>query len=337
VIFCQACGSQNAPDARFCNMCGAPIAKVGTPGGPIEHTQLGVGLTPDTSSHASTNANAGTTSSSPGYYPGGGNTMSVQLDAIGIRSTKKTWATLGGIALLVFALGGVATFFTMRSAHEDTGGAAEEDPFEVGSPQIEGADEVDFVSGRRDGQGMPTPPSPTTPSGTTPPSTTEMGTTPSTTTPTVATNTTMSQTSTNPSTMTTPTTMETTPTTMETTPVTMEEPPTTMETTPTDTPPEGEMEMEMYASRVRYLVRRYYLPRSQSCFEHATRNNPSLHGQVMVSLTIGATGTVTSSSVARNSTGDTGLGSCLATQVRSWQLTPPPGGEPITMTLPFSR
>lgn len=314
-------------------MCGVSIAKVGTPGGPIEHTQLGVGLSPDTSSPSMGSVNA---EQQPPYYPGGGNTMSVQLEAIGIRSTKKTWATIAGIAALLFVLGGVATFFTMKSTQHEVGGAAEEDPFELGTPEIQNPEGVDFVSGRREGA-QPTPP---TPSGT------EVTPTPSTTMDAVAANTptspstpsTMSQTSTSPATMES-TTMETSMT-EPVAPTTMEPEPTTMDTVPADpgeAPPETEMEVEMYTSRVRYLIRRYYLPRSQSCFEHATRNNPSLHGQVTVSLTIGASGNVTSSSVARNSTGDTQLGSCLATQVRSWQLTPPPGGEPVTMTLPFSR
>lgn len=341
VIFCQACGAQNAQDARFCNMCGTPIAKVGTPGGPIEHTQLGVGLTRSSLEGSSADVPAPRASQPGGSHPGGGNTMSVQLDAIGIRSTKKTWATLGGVALLLFALGGVVTFFSMGGAHEETGGAAADDPFELGSPEIQNADDVDFVSGGREGRsGAPdaSTTAPSTPTGTTPP-------TPSTTTPTPTGTTTpstaMSSSGTSPTTMetTSPTAMETTPSTMATT---METAPTdtTMEATPPDpgeVPPDSDMELEMYTSRVRYLVRRYYLARSQSCFEHATRNNPSLHGQVVISLTIGASGTVTASSVARNSTGDTSLGSCLATQVRSWQLTPPPGGEPISMTLPFSR
>lgn len=334
MIFCQACGSQNADDARFCNMCGTSIAKVGSPGGPIEHTQLGVGLSPDTSPHAASEGQ-------PAYYPGGGNTMSVQLEAIGIRSSKKTWATIAAIALLVFVLGGVATFFTMKGTQPPEGGANAEDPFEVGSPEIQGAEDVDFVSGRREGS-MPTPPTPnpttTTPTGDTPQgvdtSMTTAPATPSTPSTAVASNTTtMSQTT--PSTMTT--TMDTEPTMdPEPTPTMDPEPTPTMDPEPTETEP-PQMELSDYTNRVRYLVRRYYLPRSQSCFEHATRNNPSLHGQVTVSLTIGANGRVTASSVARNSTGDTQLGSCLATQVRTWELTPPPGGEPITMTLPFSR
>ncbi|MEM6959533.1 MAG: zinc ribbon domain-containing protein, partial [Myxococcota bacterium] len=34
-MFCQSCGAKNVDDARFCNMCGASLAKAGETGGPI--------------------------------------------------------------------------------------------------------------------------------------------------------------------------------------------------------------------------------------------------------------------------------------------------------------
>jgi TonB family protein len=69
----------------------------------------------------------------------------------------------------------------------------------------------------------------------------------------------------------------------------------------------------------------------------ATRNTPSLTGTVVIGMTIGADGAVSGSRVVRNSTGDAGLGTCLQNQVRSWRLSAPPGGESVTMNLPFSR
>jgi TonB family protein len=95
--------------------------------------------------------------------------------------------------------------------------------------------------------------------------------------------------------------------------------------------------MDLYAARVRFVIRRYYAARAQSCFDHATRNNPTLDGQVVVALTVGRDGNVTRSSVARNTTGDDALGRCLATQVRQWRFPVPPGGESLDMTMPFSR
>jgi len=92
----------------------------------------------------------------------------------------------------------------------------------------------------------------------------------------------------------------------------------------------------MYAARVRFLVRRYYAARAQSCFDHATRNDPELHGQVVIDMTIAASGEVGRAEVARNSTGDPELGSCLARQVATWRLSPPPQRE-VAMQMPFSR
>jgi TonB family protein len=106
--------------------------------------------------------------------------------------------------------------------------------------------------------------------------------------------------------------------------------------TPPEVGDERDIELELYSARVRFLVRRYYAARAQSCFDRATRNDPSLHGTVVIDMTIGADGTVGRSHVARNTTGDEALGGCLASQVRSWRLSPPPGGE-LTMQMPFSR
>ena len=106
---------------------------------------------------------------------------------------------------------------------------------------------------------------------------------------------------------------------------------------PDGAPASRDLEMEMYVSRVRYVIQRYYASRAQSCFDMATRNTPSLSGTVVISMTIGADGSVSSARVARNTTGDTSLGNCLAGQVRQWRLGEPPGGESVTMNMPFSR
>jgi TonB family protein len=104
----------------------------------------------------------------------------------------------------------------------------------------------------------------------------------------------------------------------------------------TDAPAERDIGMELYGARVRYAVRRYYAARAQRCFGRSTRNNPNVSGTVVVALTIGSDGNVTDADVERNTTGDADLGRCLAAQVETWQLPPPPSGS-LRMSMPFSR
>jgi TonB family protein len=104
-----------------------------------------------------------------------------------------------------------------------------------------------------------------------------------------------------------------------------------------EVPEERDLEMSMYSTRVRYAIQRYYARRAQRCFERATRNNPQVAGTVVVALTIGTDGQVQKGSVSRNTTGNDALGKCLASEVQQWKLSPPPGDEPLTMELPFSR
>jgi hypothetical protein len=56
-MFCQACGSRNQEEARFCNRCGAPIAAPNTPGGPFSNeTVLGMGPSEEAESEEGTSA-----------------------------------------------------------------------------------------------------------------------------------------------------------------------------------------------------------------------------------------------------------------------------------------
>ena len=99
---------------------------------------------------------------------------------------------------------------------------------------------------------------------------------------------------------------------------------------------ERDLELELYGSRVRYVVRRYYAARAQACFDRATRNDPTISGTVVVAMSIGADGQVSRTNVQRNTTGNETLGTCLSSQVGTWRLPPPPGGS-LDMTMPFSR
>ena len=58
---------------------------------------------------------------------------------------------------------------------------------------------------------------------------------------------------------------------------------------------------------------------------------------VTIGMTIGPDGAVSAARVARNTTSDDSLGTCLQNEVRQWRLSPPPGGESVMMNLPFSR
>ncbi|MCA9582156.1 MAG: TonB family protein, partial [Myxococcales bacterium] len=107
-------------------------------------------------------------------------------------------------------------------------------------------------------------------------------------------------------------------------------------TEPPAVPSASDLELELYAGRVRYTIRQYYTVRAQTCFEQATRNEPNVRGTVVVTTVIGATGEVTDSHVARNSTGSDALGKCLAAQIKAWRLPEPPEA-PIELDIPFSR
>ena len=100
--------------------------------------------------------------------------------------------------------------------------------------------------------------------------------------------------------------------------------------------PAAEMELELYAGRVRFTVSRYYAAATASCFDAATESNATLSGTLVVATQVAADGNVKSASLSRNSTGDQSLGECLVSQIRSFRLPPPPSGE-IELKLPFSR
>jgi hypothetical protein len=94
--------------------------------------------------------------------------------------------------------------------------------------------------------------------------------------------------------------------------------------------------MEEYSVRVRNVIRTYYAPRAQTCFERETRNRESVRGTVVVAFRVLADGEIDNARVTRNTTGIETLGACLARSVDSWRLPPPPEA-PLPMEMPFSR
>ncbi|MBM4398575.1 MAG: TonB family protein, partial [Deltaproteobacteria bacterium] len=72
----------------------------------------------------------------------------------------------------------------------------------------------------------------------------------------------------------------------------------------------------------------------QDCYERALKVNPNAAGKVTIRFTIGTGGTVTSIDVADNSTGDTGIGTCIVQKVRSWPFPASEEGD-VTFVYPF--
>jgi len=64
----------------------------------------------------------------------------------------------------------------------------------------------------------------------------------------------------------------------------------------------------------------------QTCYERALKVNAGIEGKVSVRFTIGAAGTVTQIQVVENSTGDSGVGACIAEKIKGWPFPPPEGG-----------
>jgi TonB family protein len=273
-----------------------------------------------------------------GYLPSSASQSmaSVSLAAIGVQSRNRTWAILVGGAVLFLVLGAAGMYAIMKTGQGETAHASEglaqndtrvSDPeIDIGTPIPEGAEppDTDFIAGGvRPSDERPTM------------STVSM------TSMTVTSMTSMEQPISTMSTEMTTTmstemasTMSTEVATMETS--TMTETP-DMTEIPDEVGDERDLEFELYVSRVRYAIRRYYAPRAQSCFEHATRNDPNVRGTVVVRFSINADGSVTNSSVLRNTTGNDPLGRCLANQALTWRLPQTYNGETIPLEIPFAR
>ena len=72
----------------------------------------------------------------------------------------------------------------------------------------------------------------------------------------------------------------------------------------------------------------------RKCYESALRTNSKVAGKVIVQFTVGPRGRVTKSSVSSNSTGDDGVGKCIAKRLKGWRFPKPENGS-VTFSYPF--
>lgn len=252
--------------------------------------------------------------------------LSAAMAQLGLRTPKKTLSVLAVSGFVLLGAGAVGAYVVARPDPAE-GHAEAGDPFEIGIPSTD----VDYVSGSTDPTSARLPDVPGDPR-------------PPARAPTAATGrvTTSSPPAPAPTDVPVPP-PPTTPTAPPVPPVAEAPappppPPPAVEPAtppPTDPGPTAE-EVELYAARVRMVVRRYHAGEVGRCFDDATARNESLSGQVVVGMVIGAEGAVTSANVLRNTTGDDALGACLASLARGWSLSPPPGGE-AHLSFPFSR
>ncbi len=352
MLYCQQCGAGNSADARFCNQCGGRIASTGEPGGPLsssslsEATQHGHGKAerkkdePEPPQQQEGPKPSETPKPEPSLS--GLDISSVSLSAIGVRSPTKAWAVLVGLVLGLVSLGAVGMWLAQQGESEPSGDPqaeqsnepSEGDGVEIGEAIPEGAEppEQDFVAGA--------PRAVHTRSATqTPPrearaerAAAERPERPS------------AQTTKRPATSTTPQGERAQGEHAQAEAPQGESAP-SAQTAQSSTRPEPDWEqlaeetpdeMEEYSQRVRSVIRTYYARRAQGCFEHESRNNREVRGTVVVAFDIQADGNVQNSRVQRNTTNIDTLGACLARQVGSWRLPPPPDG-PLAMQMPFSR
>ncbi|MEQ9703265.1 MAG: AgmX/PglI C-terminal domain-containing protein [Sandaracinaceae bacterium] len=343
MVYCQQCGAGNADDARFCNQCGQSIAAPGEEGGPL----------PTEPAAQTVAGHADAPASAPGREPsqkksGGGepnvwemseqppsdgfDPTTMSLSAIGVRSRGKAWGVLLLVVSLLVGAGALGMWLIMGAEEEPASTVAEAEvpepgevtpeEIEVGEPVPEGDElpDVDYVPGTprpstrsvsRSGRSTSRRGGASARSGST------RGSGGGSTGGSGGGSTGGSGGgSTGGSGGSGDRDWES-----------MEEP-----ADPVD------FEMQMYSGRVRSVIREYYIRRASSCFEHASRNEQSVRGTVLIGFEIQADGNTRNASVDRNTTGIDSLGGCLARQVGSWRLPPPPEGRaPLAMQMPFSR
>lgn len=122
-----------------------------------------------------------------------------------------------------------------------------------------------------------------------------------------------------------------TPTPMTTTPMTT----TPMTTTPAPTG-ESPYTATTYGPAARRTVSSRYMGDIERCFGEADGRSPGFSGTILVAYMLTQTGQVASARIARNTTGDSQLGTCLTTAGRRWSLPQPPR-RTLEFSMSFAR
>lgn len=372
MVHCQECGASNASDARFCDQCGAPIARLGEPGGPLEASgPVAADSTLPGHAEPSVRSESRASEASEGRASlerrrdathDELDASSIRLSAIGVRSRGAAWGVVAGAALALMALGALGMWLALRSddpqAPVAEGGEPEPrvdppDAVEIGDPLPEGAEapDLEVVTGTprpRAAENRRSPRGAAGPTGARPAAGSSSGSTgassgvasdgaPSRAAGSAGASGGAAGPVAGGSGASRATSSDN-----------------AVEGGGGSTPPSGGAgsggaipdwdsldsergrEMNEYSARVRSVIRQYYAPRAQSCFEHASRNVESVRGTVVVAFRVLADGQLDDAQVRRNTTGIESLGTCLARQVGSWRLPPPPEA-PLPMEMPFSR
>lgn len=85
---------------------------------------------------------------------------------------------------------------------------------------------------------------------------------------------------------------------------------------------------------VRRVVRRH-LNQVRYCYEIALRQTPGLEGEVRVSFTIAADGSVPVTNVVANTVGSPEVAACIASRPRTWLFPQPEGGGTVVVNQTF--
>ena len=72
------------------------------------------------------------------------------------------------------------------------------------------------------------------------------------------------------------------------------------------------------------------------CYDQALRQKPDLQGKVAVRLTIGPQGDVTQAEIATDTLQDENTATCILSMARTWRFPEPKGGQPVTVTWPWT-
>lgn len=83
-------------------------------------------------------------------------------------------------------------------------------------------------------------------------------------------------------------------------------------------------------------VIRANLNQIRHCYEQMLQRSPGVSGKVKVKFVVALNGRVSSSNILSSSISDSTLQGCISGKVRRWKFPRPRGGQPVTITYPFS-